>query len=79
MVVIAVYWFLINGVWLADPAMHPPTPAKDMRSCEIGKALAEGMNESIQRRIANGDTPTYKSIPIEGVRIQCLEQPPKNP
>jgi hypothetical protein len=46
-----------------------------MRACEIGVALAEGMNESIQRRIANGDKPTYKTVPIQGVRVQCVEQP----
>jgi hypothetical protein len=70
----AVWSFLIGGVWIMDPVLHPPVKAHDLKSCEVAVALAEGLTESIQLRIANGETPTYKTVPIEGVRVTCVER-----
>ncbi len=70
---IAVWFFLINGQWVHDAVLHPDVVAHDAKSCAVGAAFAEVHNESIKARVARGERPTYKSIPIQGIRVECRE------
>jgi hypothetical protein len=74
----AVWSFLIGGIWVMDPVLHPPVKAFDMKSCQIGAALAEVVTAQWQERIAKGETPTYKSVPVEGMKVTCHEVTPSN-
>lgn len=74
MKVIAVWFFLINGQWVHDPVLHPDLVAYDMKSCELGAAMAEAVTEIWQERIKKGETPTYKTVPVQGMKVECKIQ-----
>ncbi len=74
MKIIAVYFFLINGTWVHDAVLHPDVVAHDAKSCAIGQAMAEVVTTIWQERIKKGEMPTYKTVPVQGMKIECREE-----